>query len=256
MSRRTRNWLNRSCYHITHRCLNREFFFENFITRQTYLKELREMLSRFHVDLLNYIITCNHVHLLVYAGNGEEIAKGMQYLQGRMAQRYNMLTGREGAFWSGRYHATLIESGNHLSQCLFYIDYNMTRAGVVEHPSEWLHAGYHELSGNKKRNRIINFNKLLKHIGMSTDKERFLKWYNLTIDSKAKSNMERQRYWTESLAVGSEEWIDKIKRKIGKTRIIVIDTKHFKEHKDIVYPEMSQSVPEVACEQHVSYALY
>ena len=144
MSRRKRNWLDRSCYHITHRCLDREYLFEHALTRNSYLKELREMIARFNVDVLNYIVTSNHVHILVYAGNGMEIEKGMQYLQGRMAQRYNMRTGREGAFWSGRYHATLIESGSHLSQCLFYIDYNMMRAREVSHPSEWKHSGYHE----------------------------------------------------------------------------------------------------------------
>jgi putative transposase len=87
-----------SCYHITHRCLDREFFFEHALTRDTYLKELREMITRFQFDILNDMITSNHVHILVYAGSGMEIEKGMQYLQGRMAQRYNMRTGCEDAF--------------------------------------------------------------------------------------------------------------------------------------------------------------
>lgn len=127
MPRRTRDWLNRTCYHITyrclnrscyqitHRCLNREFYFDDPVTRQTYLKKLCEMTKRFKVDVLNYTVTCNHVHLLLYATKRTEIANGMQYLQGRMAQRYNVFSSREGAFWSGRYHATLVESGNHLS---------------------------------------------------------------------------------------------------------------------------------------------
>ena len=120
------------------------------LTRNTYQKEMCEMIGRFNVDVLNYVITSNHIHILVYAGKGIEIAKGMQYLQGRMAQRYNMFHKREGAFWSGRYHATLIESGNHLSECLFYIDYNMMRAGAVSHPSGWEQAGYHDIAGNRK----------------------------------------------------------------------------------------------------------
>ena len=45
MSRRKRNWLNFSTYHITHRCLDRQFFLKSSITRDTYLKELREMLA-------------------------------------------------------------------------------------------------------------------------------------------------------------------------------------------------------------------
>ncbi len=118
------------------------------------------MVARFRVDVLDFIVTCNHVHLLVYAGKGVEIEKGMQYIHGRMAQRYNALKGREGAFWSGRYHATLIENGQHLSQCMFYIDYSMMKAGAVPHPSARKHSGYHELCGVKMRiSKIIAMNR-------------------------------------------------------------------------------------------------
>ncbi len=41
----------------------------------------------------------------------------------------------------------MIETGTHLSRCLFYIDLNMVRAGVVQHPEEWQHGGYRELDG-------------------------------------------------------------------------------------------------------------
>jgi hypothetical protein len=33
--------------------------------------------------------------------------------------------GHGGAFWSDRYHPTLIQNGAHLGRCLFYIDMNM-----------------------------------------------------------------------------------------------------------------------------------
>ncbi len=38
---------------------------------------------------------------------------------------------RQGAYWEDRYHATAIESNNHLHRCITYIDLNMVRAGVV-----------------------------------------------------------------------------------------------------------------------------
>ena len=42
---------------------------------------------------------------------------------------------RKGAFWEDRHHATAVESGNHLLQCLVYIDLNMVRAWVVKQAS-------------------------------------------------------------------------------------------------------------------------
>ncbi|MGD8650212.1 MAG: hypothetical protein PVG26_20320 [Desulfobacterales bacterium] len=44
-------------------------------------------------------------------------------------------------FREDRYHATAIESGEHLWHCPVYVDLSMVRAGVVKHPSEWKCSG-------------------------------------------------------------------------------------------------------------------
>ena len=180
------------------------------------------MIRRFKVDVLNYVVTSNHIHLLVYAGKGSEIANGMQYLQGRIAQIYNKVKNREGAFWSGRYHATLIQSGAHLSECLFYIDYNMLRAGVVSHPSEWNASGHREITGEKRGDLIVNRRMLLNRLGMIGREKDFLKWYLRTIEAKTDAYLERQAYWTEALAVGEEQWVVGIKGSIGKNRLKIV----------------------------------
>jgi putative transposase len=46
-----------------------------------------------------------------------------------MGQEYNESKARHGAFWEDRYHATTVESDEHLHRCLVYIDLNMVRAG-------------------------------------------------------------------------------------------------------------------------------
>jgi REP element-mobilizing transposase RayT len=38
------------------------------------------MKSRYKVDILDYIITSNHVHLLVKIKNGQEISEGLRFL--------------------------------------------------------------------------------------------------------------------------------------------------------------------------------
>jgi putative transposase len=48
-------------------------------------------------------------------------------IAGRTAQEYNRRKKRKGAFWEDRYHATAIETGEHLLRCLVYIDLNMVR---------------------------------------------------------------------------------------------------------------------------------
>jgi putative transposase len=65
----------------------------------------------------------------------------MHFLQSVSAKDYNTRVKREGAFWRGRYYPTIIEPGRHLAHCLFYIDLNMLRAGVVKHPVEYRYTG-------------------------------------------------------------------------------------------------------------------
>ena len=99
--------------------------------------------------MLNYMATSNHIHLLVFDGGGRDvIPKSMQLIAGRTGQEYNQRKMRKGAFWEDRYHATAVESGNDLLQCLVYIDLNM---GFVQELSSILQNG-HSAGTMKSRN--------------------------------------------------------------------------------------------------------
>jgi putative transposase len=76
--------------------------------------------------------------------------------------------GRKGAFWEDRYPTAAIESGEHLLRCQVYIDLNMVRAGAVSHPQEWVHGGYREIQGQRRRNRLLDPDALVDAAGMST----------------------------------------------------------------------------------------
>ena len=102
--------------------------------------------KRYGLVILNYAVTSNHIHLLVVGSKERDvIPSSIKLIAGRTGQEFNQRKSRKGAFWEDRYHATAVESGDHLSKCLVYIDLNMVRAGVVEHPSEWPFCGYNEI---------------------------------------------------------------------------------------------------------------
>ena len=76
--------------------------------------------KRYDLEGLNFTITSNHIHLLVYGGEDREvIPRSMQLVAGRTAQEYNRRTQRKGAFWEDRYHATAIDTDDHLAGVLF-----------------------------------------------------------------------------------------------------------------------------------------
>jgi putative transposase len=209
MPRRRRSWINYACYHITHRCHERKFLFKFAKHRNIYLKLLFEMQKKYNIDILDYIVTSNHVHLLLSAKRAKNIPLGLQFLHGGMAQKYNIQKTREGSFWRNRFHATRIESGAHLGKCLFYIDMNMVRAGAVAHPAEWEHTAYHEFIEPKQRYRIVNIARLLEVLDFDpADIEGFRKWYISTLDEKlACEEHHREVYWSKAAAIGGEKWL-------------------------------------------------
>lgn len=182
--------------------------------RQAWIRWLFEAKKRYSLEVLNFSITSNHVHLLVYGGaDREAIPKSMQLVAGRTAQEFNRRTQRKGAFWEDRYHATAVDKDDHLVRCLVYIDLNMVRAGVVQHPSEWAYGGYKEILNPPSRYRLLARDRLKKLL--SVDEEALGVAYLGWIEEAMKTETCRQPNWSESVAVGGKKFVARIKEELG-----------------------------------------
>jgi REP element-mobilizing transposase RayT len=203
-------------WHITHRCHKKEFLLKFAKDRQVWLDWLFEARKRLGIVILNYTVTSNHIHLLVYdREGGEVIPKSVQLSAGRTAQGYNQRKHRKGAFWEDRYHATAIQAGRHLAQCLVYIDLNMVRAGVVKYPSEWPHGGYREIQNPPERYRLIDRASLMQLLGID-DNDRLSQAHFSWVEEALKMRERvRERKWSESVAVGGLSFVEKVKLELG-----------------------------------------
>ena len=77
-------------WHLTHRCHNREFLLKHAYYRKLWTKWLYEAKNRYDVPILDFIVTSNHIHLLVLAPDDmESIPRLMQLVAGRTGQEYN-----------------------------------------------------------------------------------------------------------------------------------------------------------------------
>ena len=166
--------------------------------------------------MLNYMVTSNHVHLLVFDnGGGNDIPDSIKLVAGRTGQEYNVRKNRKGAFWEDRYHATAVDSNRYLRQCITYIDMNMVRAGVVEHPAQWEFCGYNEIQNFRKRKGVIDFDRLMDLLGFENYdalKDAHDKW----VDSANQTdNTGKENKWTQSIAVGSKTFIEQMKEALG-----------------------------------------
>lgn len=210
MPRANRYILPGHIYHVTHRCHDREFLLKFARDRDAYRRRLLDGIRKHRVKLLNYSITSNHVHLVLWAESPEQVAGFIHDVAGEFAREFNRRKRRSGGFWEGRYEVTMVEGGIYLERCLVYVDLNMVRCGMVKHPTEWAWSGYLELMGRKKRNRLIDTAKLLELLrGPSV--LAFRDHYQKLLEERiAKDRMQREPEWTEAIAVGSEPFIQAI----------------------------------------------
>ena len=216
MARAKRHYIPGYIWHITHRCHKREFLLKFSKDRRRYLQWLYQAKKRYGLTVLDYMVTSNHVHLLVVDdGDREVIPNSMQLVAGRTGQEFNQRKDRKGAYWEDRYHATAVESGDHLARCIVYIDTNMVRAGVIHHPSMWPFSGYSEIQEPRRKNVLINYERLKKLLGVASYdqvKSSHKEWVEKYLGDGEKA---RRDEWTDSIAVGSRSFVEQVKALLG-----------------------------------------
>lgn len=215
MARAHRHYLPGYIWHITQRCHKREFLLKFKYYKKRWMYWLYRAKENFHISVLNYMVTSNHIHMLALS-NGKEnaIARTMHLVSGRTAWEFNHNRNRKGAFWEDRYHATAIETDEHLIRCMIYVDMNMVRAGVVQHPAEWPYCGYQELIGKKQRYTLINKDRLTMMLQIK--EHDFHKIYNeWTTEYLGQEHFHKESCWTESIAVGNKDFVERVRTKLG-----------------------------------------
>jgi putative transposase len=158
--------------------------------RTRFVMWLREARKRFGVQILNYAVTSNHVHLLVKdSGDAGSIPSAIQLVAGRTGQEYNHRKRRKGAFWEDRYHATAI--------------------------AEWVHGGYHEIQGQRRRNSILALDVLAQAVEAGSREElarAHREWIEAALSS---DRYKREEFWSKSIAVGSADFVRKTQQMLG-----------------------------------------
>ncbi len=223
MPRANRNFVPGLVWHITHRCHKKEFLLKFRRDKMLWIGWMHEAKRRFGLIILNYMITSNHIHLIATATAGRAeaasrpISLAVQLAHSRVAQRYNLRKARRGAFWEDRFHATAIETGAQLARCLTYVDMNMVRAGIAAHPRDWEFCGYREMAqpARRPRLRLVDADVLIELIG-ARDPGSMSRMRDEWIDQAIrKGRCEREPLWTESIAVGSEDFLKRVANSLG-----------------------------------------
>jgi REP element-mobilizing transposase RayT len=78
-------------WHITHRCHKKDFLLRFIRDRRRWIRWLFEARKRYGFSILNYMVTSNHIHLLVMDGEDEwTIPRSMQPLSVKNTYKWNL----------------------------------------------------------------------------------------------------------------------------------------------------------------------
>jgi putative transposase len=98
-------------------------------------------------------------------------------------------------------------------KCLLYVELNMVRCGVVQHPADWAWSGYGEWMNWRRRNRFLDIQKLLWLLRCSTVEE-FRLHFNAALEHAILNHeLERQAIWTEAIAIGERAFVETIEQR-------------------------------------------
>ena len=94
---------------------------------------------------------------------------------------------------------------------MVYIDLNMIRAGVVNHPGMWPFCGYNEIQKPRKKHVLINYEKLSKLVGIESYDSMRIHYKECVEKYLVKKEAGRDDKWTKSIGVGSKGFVEKLK---------------------------------------------
>jgi putative transposase len=150
MPRGARILLNNACYHIINRGNQKQSIFLQNPDFDNYLKILKHYKKKYNFKLFGYCLMPNHVHMILEPRQPVELAKLMQGLTQTYASWFNAKYKKGGHLWQGRFKSMIIVKDNYFLECIYYIEVNPVRAGLVSSPSDYPWSSYRDrVLGNK-----------------------------------------------------------------------------------------------------------
>jgi REP element-mobilizing transposase RayT len=117
-------------YHITARGVGQQLIFETDADKRHYLGTLRDQLKKSSGKLLAWCLMDNHVHLLVEQPI-DVLSKTMRSVNSGYALYFNLVHGRSGHLFQGRFRSEPVDDDAYLMTVVRYIHQNPMKAEMT-----------------------------------------------------------------------------------------------------------------------------
>lgn len=127
-------------YHITARCINREWFNLPLETVWSIMEDYLFIVHHgFQIKVHSFVLMGNHFHLLVSSPQGN-LSSAMNYFMRETSREISRLSGRINQTYGGRYHRSLITNYHHFVNVYKYVYQNPVRAKFKGRVEEYVHS--------------------------------------------------------------------------------------------------------------------
>ena len=209
MGRTRRMSYPEAVHHVTMRCNNKEFLFDE-LSFPLFLDILYETREMHGILLYNYCLMTNHVHLLFQVGAEDTLSKFMQRLANVFANRFNRMRHRKGHLWEGRFVSTIIEAPSCFLRGMAYLDLNPVRARIVEHPANYAWSAHRHVVA--ENTAMVQLHEAYLALGR-TPSERSRAYRSLLAEEAARKTYSL----AGTLFFGSKAFVDRMRIRFGIT---------------------------------------
>jgi REP element-mobilizing transposase RayT len=141
MARAPRIEYEGALYHVINRGIEKRSIFASPSDRGRLLRLLAKLKERYKTSILAYCIMPNHFHLLIRTAL-PNLHSFMKDLDGEYSRIFNLMHGRIGPLFQGRYRALLVEDSSYALEVARYIHMNPVKAGLAVNPGEYRWSSY------------------------------------------------------------------------------------------------------------------
>ena len=166
--------------HVIQRGNNRTECFREKLDYAFFIHCLREASAKFCVDIHAWVLMTNHVHLLVTPRLEMGVSRMMQDIGRRYVLYFNHIHHRTGTLWEGRFRSSMVSSRRYMLACYRYIELNPVRAGMVEHPADYLWSSYQHNARGKPSSLITHHG---EYLALGNTSRKRIKRYRAMVDS-------------------------------------------------------------------------
>jgi putative transposase len=231
-------------WHITSRGNERKNIFRSDGDRLLFLALLAAAVKRFNWIVHVYTLMSNHFHLVIETPE-KTLSRGMQWLNGQYARKFNKRHKRVGHLFQGRFHGELVQKESHLLELTRYVVLNPVRAGMVARPEEYRWSSYRATVGLESAPEWLTIGWILQQFGL--DRAEAVTRYASFVDAGV--GIERSP-WDDlvgQIFLGTAEWIERMQTLIDEEPR---SEEHPRAQRAIARPTMEAVVEAVAATFH------